>query len=135
MARPRAKELTDRELEIMQIFWKHGELTAVDAKQLLVDAKINLAYTTIATLIRILVGKGFLARIGSTARPFRFHAIQDQEEVSARMLVDIVNRVFHGSREQLLLQLAKQKRLTNKERAALKTILHLASPRTLARSH
>ena len=31
MARPRAKELTERELEIMQVFWKHGEMTAVEA--------------------------------------------------------------------------------------------------------
>jgi hypothetical protein len=28
MARPRAKELTNRELEVMQVFWKYGEMTA-----------------------------------------------------------------------------------------------------------
>lgn len=28
MARPAAKELTERELEIMHIFWDKGELTA-----------------------------------------------------------------------------------------------------------
>jgi predicted transcriptional regulator len=112
MTRPRAKELTDRELETMQVFWKHGEMTAVDARQFLANAKIDLAYTTIATLSRILVDKGFLARTSIPARPFRFRAIQNQKEVSARILADIVNRVFQGSREKLLLQLPKQKRLT-----------------------
>ena len=28
MARPPAKELTDRELQVMQVFWQHGEATA-----------------------------------------------------------------------------------------------------------
>ncbi len=32
MARPRAKELTERELEVMQVFWKQGELDAVEAR-------------------------------------------------------------------------------------------------------
>ena len=27
MARPAAKDLTDRELEVMHVFWRHGELT------------------------------------------------------------------------------------------------------------
>ena len=32
MARPAAKELTERELEVMHTFWKHGEQTAHDAR-------------------------------------------------------------------------------------------------------
>ena len=39
------------------------------------------------------------------------------------MLADVVERVFHGSREQLLVQLLKQKKLTAKERAVLQEIL------------
>ena len=27
MARPKSKELTERELEVMHVFWKHGEQT------------------------------------------------------------------------------------------------------------
>jgi hypothetical protein len=30
MARPPAPELTDRELEVMHAYWKHGELTLRD---------------------------------------------------------------------------------------------------------
>ena len=59
MARPRAKELTERELEIMQVFWKHGEMTAVEARDRLAAAGLDRAYTTIATLVRILVEKEF----------------------------------------------------------------------------
>ena len=32
MARPKTTELTERELELMHVFWEHGPLTAVDAR-------------------------------------------------------------------------------------------------------
>ncbi len=123
MARPRAKELTERELEVMQVFWKHGEITAVDARELLAEAGLDRAYTTIATLVRILLEKGFLEQQPGNERPFRYQPTRTQEEVSDRMLADVVKRVFQGSREQLLVQLLKQKKLTAKERAALQEIL------------
>ena len=31
MARPPAKDLTERELEVMHVFWRHGEATAAEA--------------------------------------------------------------------------------------------------------
>jgi BlaI family transcriptional regulator, penicillinase repressor len=123
MARPRAKELTERELEVMQVFWKHGELDAVEAREKLASTGLDRAYTTIATLVRILVEKGFLHQQPGSERPFRFRPTRSQEEVSGRMLADVVERLFQGSREQLLVQLLKQKKLTAKERAALEAIL------------
>jgi len=123
MARPRAKELTERELEVMQVFWKRGEMTAVDAREQLAEGGLDRAYTTIATLVRILVEKGFLKQLPGEERPFFFRPTRSQEEVSGRMLADVVDRVFGGSREQLLVQLLKQKKLTSKERAVLQEIL------------
>ena len=123
MARPRAKELTERELEIMQVFWKRGEMTAVEVRDRLAEAGLDRAYTTIATLVRILVDKGFLKQLPGEERPFRFCATYSQEDVSRRMLADVVERVFQGSREELLVQLLKQKKLTAKERAVLEEIL------------
>ena len=35
MARPPARELTERELQVMQVFWKHGELTAAEVRRML----------------------------------------------------------------------------------------------------
>jgi BlaI family penicillinase repressor len=123
MARPRAKELTERELEVMQVFWKQGEMTAVEVRDLMADAGMDLAYTTIATLVRILVEKDFLEQQPGSERPFRFKPTRTQEDVSGRMLADVVQRVFQGSREQLLVQLLKQKKLTAKERAVLRELI------------
>lgn len=122
MARPAAKELTNRELEIMQVFWKRGEITAQEARDELAGAGPDLAYTTVATLIRILTEKGFLKQ-ATSERPFLYVPVRSYEEVSRRLLVDLVDRVFQGSRELLLVRLMEQKKLTAKERARLEEIL------------
>ena len=122
MARPAAKELTDRELEIMQVFWKRGAITAQQARDELASTGIDLAYTTVATLVRILADKGFLTQ-STSERPFLYVPARSYEEVSRRLLGDLVDRVFQGSRELLLIRLLEKKKLTAKERARLREVL------------
>jgi predicted transcriptional regulator len=122
MARPSAKELTQLELEVMKVFWKRGEITAHEARNHLAAAGLDRAYTTVATLIRILTEKEFLTQT-TDERPFRYRPARSYEEVSRRLLSDLVDRVFQGSREQLLVQLMEHKKLTAKERARLEEIL------------
>ena len=122
MARPRAKELTERELEIMHVFWEQGELTAAQVRDALGRAGRKLAYTTVATLIRILSEKGFIEQTNDQ-RPFRYQPIRSFDDVSGNLLSDILQRVFQGSREQLLMRLIDQKKLSAKEVATLREIL------------
>ena len=122
MARPPAKDLTDRELEVMHVFWKTGEATAAEARDRLASAGLDRAYTTVATLVRILHEKGFL-EAANAERPFRYRPVRSYEEVSGRLLGDVLDRVFLGSREQLLVRLVGQGRLTAQERALLEEVL------------
>lgn len=122
MARPRAKELTERELEVMHVFWDRGESTVSDIRDRLSEAGRDLAYTTVATLVRILSEKGFLEQTNDE-RPFRYRPLRTFDEVSGSLLGDLVQKVFGGSREELLVKLLDQKKLTAKERAILEGIL------------
>lgn len=122
MARPRAKELTQRELEVMRAFWECGESTIADARESLLRSGRELAYTTVATLVKILHDKGFLEQTNDE-RPFRFKPCRSREEVSRSLLGDFVNQLFGGSRELLLMRLFEDSKLTAKERAALEQIL------------
>jgi predicted transcriptional regulator len=122
VARPPAKDLTERELEVMHVFWKHGEQAAQEARDHLAAAGLDRAYTTVATLVRILHDKGFLVQTNDE-RPFRYRPAQSYEEVSGRLLGDVIRRIFRGSREQLLVRLVGQKKLTARERAVLEQIL------------
>jgi predicted transcriptional regulator len=122
MPRPAAKDLTERELEVMHEFWRHGRLTAAEARDHLAAAGRDLTYTTVATLVRILHEKGFLKPINEN-RPFVYTPARSYEDVSARLLGDVLERVFGGSREQLLVRLLDHRQLSEAERAFLQGLL------------
>ena len=122
MARPRASELTDRELEVMHVFWRQGESTVADVRDGLSADGRDLAYTTVATLVKILLDKGFLTQTNDQ-RPFQYQPARTFEDVSGSIVTDLVSRVFGGSREQLLVRLMDQKKLSKKERTLLEEIL------------
>jgi predicted transcriptional regulator len=106
----------------MHVFWKGGEATAALVRDRLAAAGLDRAYTTIATLVRLLHEKGFLQQT-SVERPFRFRPARSYEEVSGCLLGEVIERVFRGSRAQLLVRLVEQRKLTAQERAVLEAIL------------
>ena len=63
MGRPPTKDLTERELEVMHVFWSRGELTAAEARDRLAATGLDRTYTTIANLVRGLHDKGFLNQL------------------------------------------------------------------------
>lgn len=122
MARPKAKELTSRELELMHIFWRTDEASVAFVRDELARKGHDLAYTTVATLVRILCDKHFLEATNDE-RPFRYRAVRTYEDVSSRLLGDLVDRVFGGSRELLLVRLLGTQKLSANERDALQKLL------------
>jgi BlaI family transcriptional regulator, penicillinase repressor len=122
MARPPAKELTERELEVMHVFWNRGESTVAEVREVLAANGLDRAYTTVATLVRILADKGYLVQTNQE-RPFSFRPERSYEDVSRKLLGELLDRVFRGSREQLLVRLMEQNALTPKERALLGDVL------------
>ena len=127
MARPAAKDLTDRELEIMHQFWKLNEATVADVRDGLAELGVELAQTTVGTLVRILNDKGFLEQT-QVERPARYRPTRSFEEVSRTMVGDMLSRVFLGSPEQLLSCLFGGDRLTAKDRERLLRILREDQP-------
>lgn len=122
MARPKASELTERELEIMHAFWDGGESTIAEVQERLEQDGRELAYTTVATLVRILVDKKFLKQTTSR-RPHVFRAVRSHADVSGRLLNDLVQRVFGGSAEALVLRLMEDQTLSSSDRRRLRALL------------
>jgi BlaI family penicillinase repressor len=122
VARPPAKELTERELEVMHVFWSRGDSTVGEVRDVLAESGLDRAYTTVATLVRILADKNFLVQTNQE-RPFSFRPARSYEEVSRKLLGELLDRVFRGSREQLLVRLMEQKALTARERTLLGEVL------------
>ena len=122
MARPKNPELTDRELAVMQVFWRTEESTAEQARQELLKTGEEVAYVTIANVVRGLLQKGFLKQTHSD-RPYRYTAVRTFNDVSSKLLGDFIGRLFQGSREAMLTQLLSHRKLNGAERRLLEQIL------------
>ena len=72
--------------------------------------------------MRTLHDKGFLKQVNEE-RPFQYQPAKSYKDVSGRLLVDLVERVFGGSRAQLLYRLVEQRKLTSEERAVLEELV------------
>ena len=122
MARPKTPELTDRELAVMQVFWQTEEATAEQARQALLKTGEEVAYVTIANVVRGLMKKGFLKQTHSE-RPYRYTAVRSFDDVSNKLLGAFMGRLFQGSRQAMLAQLLKHRKLNKSERKLLEQIL------------
>ena len=71
--------------------------------------------------------KEFLEQVTSE-RPFQYRPARSFEDVSGSLVGDLVDRVFGGSREQLLVRLLEQRKLSAKERSVLESILREKKP-------
>src|SRR5690242_16131171 len=91
--------LTRLELKIMQVIWQRGSSTVGD-----VQAAVQppLAYTTVQTMLNILERKGKLNR-QLKGRAYVYSAKVSQEKALGQSLRDLIDRMFGGSSEELVM--------------------------------
>ena len=121
MARPK-QELTQRELEVMQVYWRDEPMTASDARDRLAQDGRELTYTTVANLCRTLFEKRFLKRLNKE-RPIVYAAKRSFDEVAKDLFGQLIQQWFGGDRHGLLMHLFGNATLTNQEREFLQKIL------------
>ena len=82
----------------------------------------EIAYTTVMTMMGVLEKKGHLKKI-LVDRAHVFTPVKQQQEVVGSMVRDFVERVFDGASDSLLLALAKDNKLTPKQRRLVKKLI------------
>ena len=101
MARKQSPTLTDAELRLMKILWRHGPSTVGDVVAALPEDE-PLAYSTVLTTLRILEQKGYL-RHEKQGRAYVYHSVVDRGEARRSALRYVMDRFFNNSPEQLVL--------------------------------
>jgi BlaI family penicillinase repressor len=119
MARPKTEHLTPLELEIMHVLWETGAANVQTVQQQL---KRDLAYTTVQTMLNILDRKGKVKRALKERAYFYKPAVSRRQEVSQH-LGDLVERLFGGSAENLVVSLLETKHLTLAKLARLNKLV------------
>ncbi len=106
------KKLTEREDQIMQIVWQTEEIFIRDIMEAL--PKPEPHYNTVATIVKILVKKGFLKseKMGNTDR---YSAAIPMETYREEHIEDIKEKYFGNSMPKMMAHFAKQEKLSDKE--------------------
>ena len=113
--------LTDAELELMHQLWDHGPSTARQVHDALPPRQTR-AYTTFATILQILVDKGF-ARAEKQGRAFLYHPTLSRADYEARNLRQVVQDVFRGDAVGLVRALVVAEDLAPYEVDALRRLV------------
>ena len=108
MGRKKVNQLTPLELEIMTVLWETGAANVQTVQQRLAR---ELAYTTVQTMLNVLHRKGKVKRTLKERAYFYRPAISRQQVVGQTMK-DIIDRLFGGSAESLVMSLVETRHLT-----------------------
>ena len=119
--RPKTPTLTPQELAIMKIVWRKNEATVRDVYDALRQTR-PVAYTTVMTMMRILEEKGYL-RKAAVERAHVYRPAKPRHQVIGAMVRDFVDRVFDGASDALLVHLARDNRLTEKQREIVRNLI------------
>lgn len=122
-----SKELTPLELEIMQVLWEQGACTVSEVQPKL---KGELAYTTVQTMLNVLLRKSKVKRV-QEGRAFRYRAAVSRERAHGNALNDMVKRMFGGSSEALLMAMVDARQIGSEELARVAARLAAAERATV----
>jgi BlaI family transcriptional regulator, penicillinase repressor len=111
--RPKHHTLTPQELEIMKLVWQRDSATVRDIYEALLERR-KIAYTTVMTMMKILETKGYLKKRRQD-RAFVYRPTRPKNQVIGGMIREFIDRVFNGSAEPLLVHLAKERQLSDKD--------------------
>ena len=114
------QSLTPLELVIMKVLWETGP-ASVQTVQSHLEAR-SLAYTTVQTMLNILHRKGKAKRTLKD-RAYFYKPAVSRSQVVGQHMTDIVERLFGGSAESLVMSLVETKHLTPKNLERLQKLL------------
>jgi len=103
------KQLTPLELQIMTVLWDLGP-SSVHLVQQKLSGSHRLAYTTVQTMLNVLHRKGRVKRT-LRGRAFEYQPLITRDRAARNAIHDMIDRLFGGSVEHLLMNLIKSKRL------------------------
>jgi BlaI family penicillinase repressor len=113
--------LGDLQLRIMQVLWQQSEAAVSDVHRM-VSAERDLAYTTIATMLRKMEAKG-LVRHRLEGRSFIYRAAVAEETVSKGMADHLLEKLFEGSLAEMVNHLLSTREVSRAELSKLEQLI------------
>jgi BlaI family penicillinase repressor len=123
MARQARPKLTSAQLEIMDLFWEHGELGVAQVWAYL-SARRRVARNTVQTMLTRLVDKGWLqARAEGNA--FLFRAARARKSALRGIIGQLLDTAFAGSASGLIMTLLEARPLSPHEAQRVRALIDM----------
>jgi predicted transcriptional regulator len=123
MAKIKPRKLSPANLEIMKIIWEKGVVTVNDVVEAInAKRKNKLRRTTIQVQMGRLEEYGWLNH-RKEGRTYFYSPVTEKQKTRQDIINDIKNRVFGGSRAELVKCLLEDEKVTTEEINELKTLL------------
>jgi predicted transcriptional regulator len=104
-----SSSLTPLELQIMQVLWREGPSSVLVVRKNL-PPSTDLAYNTVQTMLNVLHRKGRVRRT-LKGRAYAYRAVVSKEITLRQAVRDLVERMFGGSSEELVMSLIKSRQV------------------------
>lgn len=114
-----SEQLTALELEIMKVLWENGSANVQTVQRQL---ERELAYTTVQTMLNVLHRKGKVERDLSD-KAYVYHPTVSRSEVVRQTIGDLINRLFDGSAESLVMEMVETEHLTAEKLSRLNALI------------
>lgn len=121
MPRPPSPHPTDGELEILRVLWEHGNTTLGAICESLRRER-EVATTTVATMLKVMLDKGLVRRKAAT-RGQQWSAAITQNAAAKSMVGKLVDGVFDGSAGRLAAHLVEGGQLSAEELTDLRKLI------------
>ena len=112
---------SELEYAILQALWAQGSGTVRDVHQQL-SATREIGYTTVLKTMQIMTEKELVTR-DETERAHVYTPTFTEEATQSSILTDLMQRVFGGSAQHLVLRALQVKPATPEERAEIRRML------------
>jgi len=113
--------LTPLELEIMKVLWDIGPATVQTVQDRLQPAR-PLAYNTVQTVLTILHRKGRVKR-ETRERAYVYSPVVSRQRAAGQAVEDLVNRLFGGRPEALVMSMVRSRQLSPEKLAELRKLV------------
>ena len=114
--RPTAAELT-----ILRVLWRRGPSTVREVQAELGRDRPT-GYTTVLKLLQIMFEKGLVNR-DESGRAHIYHPRHSEDQAQRTLVTDLLDRVFGGSAQQLVMQALTARKASPHELAEIRKLL------------
>jgi BlaI family transcriptional regulator, penicillinase repressor len=126
VTKSKLKQLTPVELEIMKVLWEIGPASVQSVREKL-PSQPRPAYTTVQTMLNVLLRKGRVSRL-LKGQAYQYSPAVSKQVAIGQAVRNLLNGLFGGSAEDLVMNLVQTRQLTPEKLAELTEIVDQSGP-------